>query len=127
MARSGSFAENREYIRQVRSGVGILDIAGFSRYEVTGPDAAAWLDRLFAGALPAPGRIKLAPTLGHDGRLKGDLTLFNRGDGTWWIVGSYYLRQRHEEAGPPSKWKPPMRISALLRGSRRTPRPPPPV
>jgi dimethylglycine dehydrogenase len=30
--------------------------------------------------------------LGHDGRLKGDLTLFNWGDGTWWIMGSYYLR-----------------------------------
>jgi dimethylglycine dehydrogenase len=26
--------------------------------------------------------------LGHDGRLKGDLTLFNWGDGTWWIMGS---------------------------------------
>ena len=33
--------------------------------------------------------------LGHDGRLKGDLTLFNWGDGTWWIVGSYYLRAWH--------------------------------
>jgi dimethylglycine dehydrogenase len=33
--------------------------------------------------------------LGHDGRLKGDLTLFNWGDGTWWIMGSYYLREWH--------------------------------
>ena len=33
--------------------------------------------------------------LGHDGRLKGDLTLFNWGDGTWWIMGSYYLRRWH--------------------------------
>jgi hypothetical protein len=33
--------------------------------------------------------------LGHDGRLKGDLTLFNWGDGTWWIMGSYYLRTWH--------------------------------
>lgn len=29
------------------------------------------------------------------GKLKGDLTVFNWGDGTWWIMGSYYLRQWH--------------------------------
>ena len=38
---------------------------------------------------------RLAPMLGHDGRLKGDLTVFNWGDGSWWIMGSYYLRQWH--------------------------------
>jgi dimethylglycine dehydrogenase len=27
--------------------------------------------------------------------LKGDLTLFNWGDGRWWIMGSYYLRSWH--------------------------------
>ena len=31
----------------------------------------------------------------HDGRLKGDLTVFNWGDGTYWIMGSYYLREWH--------------------------------
>ncbi len=84
-----------EECRQVRSGVGILDIAGFSRYEVTGPGAEAWLDRVMAGRLPGPGRIRLSPMLGHDGRLKGDLTVLNWGDGTWWIMGSYYLRAWH--------------------------------
>tara|TARA_R110002110_G_scaffold91205_4_gene237013 strand:- start:689 stop:1540 length:852 start_codon:yes stop_codon:yes gene_type:complete len=33
--------------------------------------------------------------LGDDGRLKGDLTIFNWGGGRWWITGSYYLRQWH--------------------------------
>ena len=33
--------------------------------------------------------------LAPDGRLKGDLTVFNWGDGTWWIMGSYYLREWH--------------------------------
>jgi dimethylglycine dehydrogenase len=33
--------------------------------------------------------------LGHDGRLKGDLTLLNWGNGTWWVMGSYYLRAWH--------------------------------
>jgi dimethylglycine dehydrogenase len=33
--------------------------------------------------------------LGHDGRLKGDLTVLNWGDGTYWVMGSYYLRAWH--------------------------------
>ena len=81
--------------RAVREAVGLLDITGFSRYEVTGANAQAWLDRLMASRLPGPGRARLAPMLAPSGRLKGDLTVFNWGDGTWWIMGSYYLRQWH--------------------------------
>ena len=81
--------------RAVRENVGLLDITGFSRFEVSGPNAEAWLNSVFATKLPAPGRARLAVALGHDGRLKGDLTLFNWGDGTWWIMGSYYLRRWH--------------------------------
>jgi dimethylglycine dehydrogenase len=84
-----------EECRRTREGVGIIDTSGFSRYEVTGQRAGDWLDRVMAGKLPAPGRARLAPMLGRDGRLKGDLTIFNWGDGTWWIMGSYYLRQWH--------------------------------
>ena len=33
--------------------------------------------------------------LAEDGRLKGDLTVFNWGDGRYWLMGSYYLRSFH--------------------------------
>ncbi len=81
--------------RAVREAVGLLDITGFSRYEVTGPGAEGWLNRIMASRLPAAGRAKLAPMLAPDGRLKGDLTVFNWGGGVWWIMGSYYLRAWH--------------------------------
>ncbi len=86
--------------RAVREAAGVLDISAFSRYEVTGPGAEAWLDRLLACRLPGPGRARLAPMLSEEGKLKGDLTVFNWGpdaDGntTWWIMGSYYLRTWH--------------------------------
>jgi dimethylglycine dehydrogenase len=84
-----------EECRRVRDNLGIIDISGFSRYQVTGPRAEPWIDRVMAGRLPGPGRARLAPMLGPDGRLKGDLTVFNWGDGTWWIMGSYYLREWH--------------------------------
>ncbi|MCR9138414.1 MAG: FAD-dependent oxidoreductase [Alphaproteobacteria bacterium] len=81
--------------RAVRGGVGLVDISGFSRFEVSGPNAQVWLDRLMASRLPGPGRARLAPMLSPQGKLKGDLTVFNWGDGTWWIMGSYYLRAWH--------------------------------
>ncbi len=95
LKRSNAFDIVGEECRKVRDGVGLLDITAFSRYEIAGPQAQAWLDRVLACALPKPGRAKLAPMLGENGKLKGDLTVFNWGDGTWWVMGSYYLRQWH--------------------------------
>ena len=95
LKRSNAFDIVGDECRAVRKDVGLLDITGFSRFEVTGPNAERWMNRLFATKLPAPGRARLAVALGQDGRLKGDLTLFNWGDGTWWIMGSYYLRRWH--------------------------------
>ncbi|MEM9708396.1 MAG: FAD-dependent oxidoreductase [Pseudomonadota bacterium] len=95
LKRSNAFEIVAEECKTVRQAVGLLDISGFSRFEVTGPGAEAWLDRIMASSLPKPGRAKLAPMLSPEGKLKGDLTLFNWGDGTYWIMGSYYLREWH--------------------------------
>ncbi len=106
LRRSNAHEVVGEECRTVRGACGLLDISAFSRFEVTGPRAAQWLDRMMASKLPAPGRARLAPMLAPDGRLKGDLTLFNWGetpgaDGAapggdrYWITGSYYLRAWH--------------------------------
>ena len=95
LKRSNAFDIVGGECRMVRERVGLLDIASFSRYEVTGPNAEAWLDWLMASRMPKPGRARLAPMLSETGRLKGDLTVINWGDGTFWIEGSYYLRQWH--------------------------------
>jgi len=95
LRRSNAHDIVAEECRTVREASGLLDITGFSRYEVTGPSAEAWLDKMMASKLPAPGRARLAPMLSPEGKLKGDLTVFNWGDGTWWIMGSYYLRTWH--------------------------------
>ncbi|WP_377507961.1 FAD-dependent oxidoreductase [Octadecabacter sp. R77987] len=95
LKRSNAFDIVARECKAVRENVGLLDISGFSRFEVTGDGAEDWLNTIFATKLPKPGRSRLAVALGEDGRLKGDLTLFNWGDGTWWIMGSYYLRTWH--------------------------------
>ncbi|KAB7613514.1 FAD-dependent oxidoreductase [Amylibacter sp. SFDW26] len=95
LKRSNAFDIVGEECCAVREAAGLIDISAFSRYEVTGKGAEAWLDKIMASKLPTPGRARLAPMLAPDGRLKGDLTVFNWGDGTWWIMGSYYLREWH--------------------------------
>ena len=95
LKRSNAFDIVDAECKAVRENVGLLDISGFSRFEVSGEGAEAWLNTIFATKLPKLGRSRLAVALGEDGRLKGDLTLFNWGDGTWWIMGSYYLRRWH--------------------------------
>ena len=95
LKRSNAFDIVGAECKLVREAAGLLDISGFSRFEVTGPEAEAWLDHVMAGRLPKPGRARLAPMLAPNGKLKGDLTVFNWGDGTWWIMGSYYLRRWH--------------------------------
>ncbi|MEM7462132.1 MAG: FAD-dependent oxidoreductase [Pseudomonadota bacterium] len=95
LKRSNAFPIVAEECKVLREGVGLMDITGFSRYEVSGPNAEQWLDQLVASRLPGPGRARLAPMLSPEGRLKGDLTILNWGDGTWWIMGSYYLRSWH--------------------------------
>ncbi len=95
LKRSNAFDIVGQECRVIRQDVGLLDITGFSRYEVTGPNAEGWLDHLMASKLPAPGRARLAPMLSETGKLKGDLTVLNWGDGRYWIMGSYYLRAWH--------------------------------
>ena len=73
-----------EECKAIRENVGLLDITGFSRFEITGPKAEAWLDKMMASKLPKPGRAKLAPMLAESGKLKGDLTILQLG--RWYLV-----------------------------------------
>jgi dimethylglycine dehydrogenase len=95
LKRSNAHEIIAEECKSIREGLALLDITGFSRFEVKGKNAKAWLDQIFATKLPKPGRARLAVMLSFSGKLKGDLTLLNWGDGTYWIMGSYYLRAWH--------------------------------
>jgi len=95
LRRSTAFPIVADECAAVQNAAGLLDITGFSRFEIKGPNAAKWLDKMLACTLPDVGRVRLAPMLGHDGRLMGDLTVFNWGNGTYWLMGSYYLRTFH--------------------------------
>ena len=81
--------------RAVAGGVGILDGSSFAKYEVSGPDSVAFLNRLFAGRLPTVGRIRMGPMLSPSGHMKGDLTLMRIAGDRFRIIGSGYLQEFH--------------------------------
>jgi dimethylglycine dehydrogenase len=64
-----------EECRAVREGVGVLDLGGFSKFEVAGPGAAAFLDRLIAGRLPGVGRISLSYFCSPKGGIVSEVTI----------------------------------------------------
>jgi dimethylglycine dehydrogenase len=93
--RSNAFEVVGAECANVRKNVGVFDASGYAKYEVTGPGALVWLDRMFASRLPAVGRARLAPMLGESGRLMGDLTILHPTQDTFLITGSGYLQEWH--------------------------------
>ncbi len=64
-----------EECRNVRDNVGLLDLGGFSKFEVQGEGTSAWLDTLIAGKLPREGRLSLSYFCAEDGGVWSEMTL----------------------------------------------------
>jgi dimethylglycine dehydrogenase len=74
--RSNVFELIRDECLAVRERVGILDLSGFAKYDLTGPDAEAFLNRVCANRVPVnPGRIILAHILSEAGRIQAEMTV----------------------------------------------------
>ncbi|MDH5311731.1 MAG: FAD-dependent oxidoreductase [Gammaproteobacteria bacterium] len=73
--RNNVFETVRDECVAVRERVGVLDLSGFAKYEVTGPGAESFLNRVLANRMPArDGRIVLAHFLSKNGRIAGEVT-----------------------------------------------------
>ncbi len=65
-----------EEVRRVQTGVGLCEVSGFNRLEITGADAQTFLDRMICGRLPRKaGRMGLAYLLNDHGMVKAEATL----------------------------------------------------
>jgi len=93
--RSNAHAPVGHECRAVRNGVGLLEIATFSRYEVSGDGASAWLDRMLANKMPREGRMTLSPMLNDEGKLIGDFTVARVGANRFIVFGSGIAEQYH--------------------------------
>ncbi len=78
----------REECLAVRERVGVLDLSGFAKYDVAGPDAETLLDRLCANRLPKPGRIALTHLLSEGGRIGAEATVTRLDDQAFYVLSA---------------------------------------
>lgn len=71
----------------VRDAVGIMDHGGFTKYQMQGPGAAAVLDSVICGALPAVGRVRLSYMLTPKGRIWSEATIARLGEDRFLLCG----------------------------------------
>ncbi|MGR3502843.1 GcvT family protein [Pseudaestuariivita sp.] len=63
-------------VQALHSGVGLTEVSGFTRIEVTGADATAFLNRMTCSRIPSKvGRVALVYLLNGQGRIKCEATL----------------------------------------------------
>ncbi len=78
-------------VRAVQYGVGLCEVSGFNRFEITGADAHGFLDRMFCGPVTRKeGRVGLGYLLNHQGMLKGEATVANLPAGTTGAARIWY-------------------------------------
>ncbi|RWH81950.1 MAG: FAD-dependent oxidoreductase [Mesorhizobium sp.] len=93
--RSNDFGPIGEEVRATREKVGVTEIANFAKYEVSGPAAEDFLNRLMTNRMPKTGRIVLTPMLNEFGRLIGDFTIANAGEERFMIWSSSAAQKYH--------------------------------
>ena len=90
-----------EDVKNVQENVGLCEVNGFNRFEITGADRHSFLDRMFCGTVTKrDGRVGLGYLLNHHGMLKSEATVANlpasdRGPARVWY-GSAAASEYHD-------------------------------
>lgn len=88
-------------VRNVQTNVGLCEVNGFNRIEITGTDRHRFLDRMICGTVPKrDGRVGLGYLLNHHGMIKSEATVANlpasdRGPARVWY-GSAAASEYHD-------------------------------
>ncbi len=76
----------REECLAVRDSVGVLDLPGFSRFNLSGPGSADWLLHQIVGRLPKPGRMTLAYFSDARGRIRTEMTILRHDEESFTLI-----------------------------------------
>ena len=79
--------------RNVRDNVGLLDMTPFAKARVSGPGAAAFLDRLVANRLPSEGRVALCHALNTRGGVHSEFTIHSEAPESFYLVSAAALQR----------------------------------
>jgi dimethylglycine dehydrogenase len=78
----------REALR-IRQQVGVIDLTPFTKHEVSGPGAEAWLDSLVANKVPTKiGRMSLCHALTSKGGIRSEFTITKIADQHFYVVSA---------------------------------------
>ena len=95
--RQNWFEPVGQEVKMLRQAAGIIDISNFAKYSVRGPDAAEWLNAVFANNMPkAVGRSCLTPLIGVNGGIAGDFTVTRLADDEFMIIGGGAAERYHQ-------------------------------
>ena len=90
-----------EEVKAVQTAVGLCEVNGFNRFEITGADRHSFLERMFCGTVTKKAnRVGLGYLLNHHGMVKGEATVANlpasdRGPDRVWY-GSAAVSEIHD-------------------------------
>ncbi len=85
--RNNTFDPVAVECRAVRERVGVLDLTSFAKYDVTGPDAESFLNRLFANRMARrQGGIVLAHMLTKDAMIESESTITRMADDHFYVL-----------------------------------------
>lgn len=94
--RNNAFEAAREEALAVRERVGLMDLSTFSKFEVKGPDAQAFMDRICANKIPArDGGIILGHLLNHNGFIESEITVTRLAEDHFYVL-SAAVAQEHD-------------------------------
>jgi len=87
--RTNYFEHVANECRRMRERVGIIDLTPFTKHEVTGPGAEAWLDGLVANKVPTRiGRIALCHALTRRGGIRSEFTITKVDEQRFYVVSA---------------------------------------
>jgi len=81
--------------KRIRNEVGLMEFSAMAKFEVQGPGAEDWLDRLMTNNLPECGRIRLSPMLSKSGRLVGDFSISKVGPERFFLLSANVMQLIH--------------------------------
>ncbi len=84
-------------VAAVRERVGLADLSAFAKYEVSGPDAVAFLDRLTTNRVPKVGRMGLTYLLTEHGMVEIEFTIARLAEDRCYLVGAAVGEVRFED------------------------------
>ncbi|MEP6546060.1 MAG: FAD-dependent oxidoreductase [Gammaproteobacteria bacterium] len=96
--RNNVFDVVRDEVAAVHERVGVLDLTGFAKYDISGPGAEAFLSRVCANQMPRnTGGIALVHLLSPGGRIQGEMTITRLGDNLFYALSAAAAELRDQD------------------------------